>query len=503
MCAYADTAQVVMSVVCCLPLRTCSAPSLLSRIAPWMKRWWQLWTASLVALCGCATYHPAPLDPQHGVAQFAARRLDDRELQAALARLLPQAAAAWPPQEWDRAQLLAVALVRNPQLAVARDQVQVALAHEITAGQMLNPDLTLQSEYGAHGDPHPWLYGVALDWVLRSPGRRHLEQDIARLDTANTRFQLMDGIWALRHELIAALSDWESARRRLTLLDRLAAAQDKLVLGERKRVQAGEDSPSESVTLEQGRIETEQQQAQARAAADAAQVAAARALGFPPDELNTVRFAWADWGVPPDISAERSRVVRERALLSRSDLEAAIGEYSIAEAQFKLAVKRQYPQLTVGPGYYWDHGINKFPLDVGFTLPLNGNKGEIAEARAARDVTGKRMLALQANIFGEIAAAERAEHLARTSTDTAERRLENARHQAVQSELSLHLGESNVMERVGAEILAIRAELEVLEMRAQLQTARNNLEDVLHTPLSGPEVALAQSPDSMALGAGS
>lgn len=459
--------------------------------------------AFLTALCGCATYQPAPLDPQHGVDQFAARRLDDRELQVDLARLLPQAAASWPPQQWDRAQLLAVALVRNPELAVARARVQVTLAHEITAGQMLNPDLTLQSEYGAHGDPHPWLYGVALDWVLRSPGRRHLEQEIARLDTTNTRFQLMDGIWALRRELIAALSDWETARRRLILLDRLAAAQDRLVLGERKRVQAGEDSPSESITAEQGRIETEQQQAEARTAADAAQVAVAKALGFPPDTLNAVQFAWADWGAPPDSSEEESRAVRERALLSRSDLEAAIGEYSIAEAQFKLAVKRQYPQLTLGPGYYWDHGVSKFPLDVGFTLPLNGNKGEIAAARAARDVAGKHMVAVQADIFGEIAAAVRAEHLARTSTDTAERRLENARHQAAQSELSLHLGESSAMERVGAEILAIRAELEVLEMRAQLQTARNNLEDVLHAPLSGPEVALARSPDPMALGAGS
>jgi outer membrane protein TolC len=207
--------------------------------------------------------------------------------------------------------------------------------------------------------------------------------------------------------------------------------------------------------------------------------------------------------MPPGIGAQESGAARERALLSRSDLEAAIGEYSIAEAQFKLAVKRQYPQLTLGPGYYWDHGVTKFPLDVGFTVPLNGNKGEIAAARAARDVAGKRMLAVQADIFGEIAAAERAEHLARSSTDTAERRLENARHQAAQSELSLHLGESSVMERVGAEILAIRAELAVLEMRAQLQTARNNLEDVLHSPLSGPEIALAQSPDSMALGAGS
>ena len=56
-------------------------------------------------------------------------------------------------------------------------------------------------------------------------------------------------------------------------------------------------------------------------------------------------------------------------------------------------------QLTLGPGYYWDHGIAKFPLDVGFTLPVNRNKGEIAEARAARELAGKRMLALQADIW--------------------------------------------------------------------------------------------------------
>jgi hypothetical protein len=28
-------------------------------------------------------------------------------------------------------------------------------------------------------------------------------------------------------------------------------------------------------------------------------------------------------------------------------------------------------------------------------------------------------------------------------------------------------------------------------MRAQLQSSRNNLEDVLHAPMSGPELALA------------
>jgi hypothetical protein len=40
-------------------------------------------------------------------------------------------------------------------------------------------------------------------------------------------------------------------------------------------------------------------------------------------------------------------------------------------------------------------------------------------------------------------------------------------------------------------------------MRAQLQNSRNNLEDVLHAPLSGPELALAKSLSSIASGGGS
>jgi hypothetical protein len=64
---------------------------------------------------------------------------------------------------------------------------------------------------------------------------------------------------------------------------------------------------------------------------------------------------------------------------------------------------RQYPQFQLSPGYYWDHGIAKFPFDVGFTLPLfNRSEGEIAEARAAREVAGQRMLAV-----GEIIGASR------------------------------------------------------------------------------------------------
>jgi hypothetical protein len=40
-------------------------------------------------------------------------------------------------------------------------------------------------------------------------------------------------------------------------------------------------------------------------------------------------------------------------------------------------------------------------------------------------------------------------------------------------------------------------------MRAKLQGSRNTLEDVLHAPLSGPELAMAKSMSSIVSGTGS
>ena len=329
-----------------------------------------------------------------------------------------------------------------------------------------------------------------------------MDNDLAKLETGNAHLQLMDQAWAVRRELAAALSEWESGRRRLHLLARLSAARDRMLAFEKQRIAAGEDSPGELVVAQQVRIQTEQQEAALRQSVDAAQAAAAKALGLPPQALDGVTFAWPDWGEPPPVDEATQRTMHEQALLSRADLGAAIGEYAVAETQLRQSIARQYPQFELSPGYYWDHGIAKFPFDVSFTLPFNGNRGEIGEARAAREVAAQRMLALQAGIYGAIVAAERAERIARASTDAAERQLQAARRQQQSAELGFRLGADDVQDQVGAEILAMRAELEVVQMRAQLQDSRNNLEDVLHAPLSGPELALADVMTSSAPGAG-
>lgn len=452
-----------------------------------------------LALAACADYQPRPLDPAASAQQFAARRLDAPQLHAAVQAWLPDA-VQWPPPEWDRGSLLAVALVQNPALAVARAEVDEALAGEVGAAETSNPELALQSEYARH-ESDRWLYGIGLDFLLRTPARRRLDLDIARLASTNARWQLAGQIWTVRRTLVAALGDWQHAGRRGALLDRLVEDQQQLVAVQQQRVAAGEDAPGALVAVRTALLETEQQRGQARAEAVAAQAALAAVLGVAAEALDGLRLVWPDWGAPPPLDAGALRAAREHALLARADLAAAIGDYAGAEKKLERAVARQYPEFHLQPGYYWDHGIAKWPLDLAFALPLfNRNQGEIAAARAAREVAGQRMLAVQADILGHVEAALRAEAVASANLAAATRRVGAAHEQLRQARLGLELGAIDRAEQIAAAAVALRAELDALQARAQRQAARDALEDALQAPLSGPELALRPAPGEVVPG---
>jgi len=461
--------------------------------------WRPVVAASLIALGlgACASYHAQPLHPQQSARIFAARRLDSPPQRAAVIRLLPQTASQWPPSQWNRAELLAVALADNPQLAVARAEVGRTLAHQITAGELPNPTVGLQSEY-ALDDVHPWLYGVSFELPLRSPTLRRLAISQARIATSHARWQLMDATWTVRSELIGALSDWQSALRRGTLLDALITDQQLLLREQRARVHAGEDAPATLVPVQDALLQAQLQRGEALAAAQRAQSDAAAALGLPPQALDALRLDWSHWGTPPPVSAEQLHAARARALLSRADLSAAIDDYAEAENRLRQAIARQYPQLTLLPGYYWDHGIRKFPFDVNLTLPLfNRNQGEIAEARAGRELAGQRMLALQDSIYDEITAAERAESIAHDNENAARQRLRDAREQLRQASLGLELGAIDRSEQLAARIVVGRAQLDLLQTQTRWQAARDALEDALRAPLSGPELGMGRLESNM------
>ena len=153
---------------------------------------------AVLALGACATYVPAPIEPAKTAEAFAARRLDAPAVRDQIARVLPAAAEPWPPAEWDRAGLLAVALADNGSLAVARAEVEAALAAKITAAETPNPTLGLQAEYARH-EPDQWLYGISFDFLLPHRAVRTIDVEAAELGAAGARADLMEKTWDVRH----------------------------------------------------------------------------------------------------------------------------------------------------------------------------------------------------------------------------------------------------------------------------------------------------------------
>jgi CRISPR system Cascade subunit CasA len=110
-----------------------------------------------------------------------------------------------------------------------------------------------------------------------------------------------------------------------------------------------------------------------------------RILGLPPAEGAGL--------VPMLVHTRPADACNEPAALERRIIDGspsirrALVRYAVAEARLVLEVRKQYPDLQVGPGFGQQDGFEQFQLGLNIPVPiLNANRGGIAEAVALRGV---------------------------------------------------------------------------------------------------------------------
>jgi outer membrane protein TolC len=250
-------------------------------------------------------------------------------------------------------------------------------------------------------------------------------------------------------------------------------------------------STGEVSRLEADRTRVEQIQSgllleEAKGKTAVARASLASAVGVPSSALAEVRLYWPALETAPDDARWTRAAVQEAGLLNRLDVRRALAEYAAAEAALGLEVAKQYPDVTLGPGYLFDQGDRKFTLGFSVTLPIfDRNQGPIAEAEAKRQEAGARFLAVQARAIGEFE-----ESFARTRAAWAEvavaRELQAAADRRVESlRRAVELGESDRVTLLGARLEAAVVESARLEALRRAQEAQGALEDAVQRPLDG------------------
>ena len=439
-------------------------------------------------LAGCAHFESQPLRPDKSAAQFDARRLDDPGLEKFLERNSGGETLHWPKTKWNLSELSLVAFYFHPTIEVARAQWRVAAAGVKTAGARPNPSVTVTPGYDSQipGNYTPWLVPVTFDVPVETAGKRGKRIAEAEKMAESARWNFVSVVWQIRSGVRASLLDYTVAGRRAEFLAKQFSAQQQIVKLLQQRLDAGEISRPELTTALIALNKTQLDLSDARSKKSAARSQLAGALGLSGAALDGVELN-LDFSTP-DTSALTSAAARTLALRTRADILGALADYAAAEADLRLQIAKQYPDLHFGPGYAWNSGNsgdNQWSLGLTLELPiLDQNQGPIAEAAARRKLSAAKFIELQSQVIGQIDRAVAGWRVAEQQLKTGKEMLTAELRQQKSAQAQFEAGAADSLDLLNAKLEFASASLAQLENESQLQQALGQLEDALQSPLT-------------------
>jgi outer membrane protein TolC len=353
-----------------------------------------------------------------------------------------------------------------------------------TAGQVPNPTLNVSpGQYPALIDASAWTVGFLVNFVLEIAGKRERRIELARNLVEAARQDIATASWQVRGRVRSALLELWAAEKRIRLIERRQLVQEQVVGLLERRFAAGE---STALDLARERISRDQIKLSVRGAERQAAEARARlaaAVGVPVRAIEPVQLGLGAFDQPaemPDVGKLANGSLRQAALQERTDVLGMLAEYEASQSALRLEVAKQYPNITLGPGYTYDQGFDLYTFGLSMDLPIfNQNQGPIAEAEARRREATAKFIALQARIIGDIDRAAASYRAAARTLATADALVQRQARQRQQLERAYQLGEVDRLAPLTAEMELALIELSRFEALVQQREALELIEDAL------------------------
>jgi outer membrane protein TolC len=427
-----------------------------------------------LALTACVQFKARPLAAESSSADFSGRSLNDEGLKTFLAENKASGGS------WTVDKLALAAAYYHPDVALARAEADEVAAGIKSAQMRPNPVLSFSPQYASfRANPiTPWFLGFSPSIPIETAGKRskRTEQALAAAEAA--RWRASARAWAARTRVRASMLELHGARENIRLLETEQTLHDEAIKKLTAQMEAGDVSLFEltQARLMLNRTRLALQDARRIAATGEARLAAA--VGLPLNAIQSVKLDFSAFHRLPE--SENSRKL---ALTRRADLMALLSDYAAAEAALKLELARQYPDINISPGYDYNSGQNRWQLGLNVALPLNRNRGPIAEAEARRITAEKRFLAQQAAIQGELDIALAAYQASRAKANTAMQLALEADTASGTTKKMVEAGNVSALELTRRQIEASAAKVALMAANIEAQTAVGALEDAMQSPL--------------------
>ncbi len=360
--------------------------------------------AAAATASGCSTYQSQPLNAGAMHAAWLARTPSDEPARD-FARRLAEAEGWTDEVVFDSSDGLTlreaepVALVFNRELRLARLEAGVARATAEHAGLWEDPVVGVDIERILSGVDDPWVVGGAIGFTIPISGSTSVAKDQADATYAAELARLAAREWATRIALRTLWIEWSAQTERVRLAHALTdRLRDIVALVERQegagvlsrvdaRLFAVELAAAEAdlIASEAGEVEL--------------RLRVLDMLGLSPEAPVVLIPAIAS-------SASQREWTLAQIEAGNADLAVAAAEYAAAEQSLRLEIRKQYPDLVIGPGFATDQGDERVLLGLELPLPLwNRNRQGVAAAHAERDVARARYESTLEHLASRLAIA--------------------------------------------------------------------------------------------------
>jgi len=331
-----------------------------------------------VVLSGCQSYQPRPLDPEEHRARWLERSPQSPGV-VEFAQQLAESGA--PASEYDPtdgiscAEAELIALVFNPELRLARLRAGVTAATAEHAGLWDDPEFSIDVLRVTESVSNPWVITPGLAFTIPISGRLDVEKSRANAALRAELTRVAQHEWQVRHEVRQAWLAWSAALLRAQETRRLIESMGGLTDSTMRLADAGELPRTEAALFVIERSQRQQVGTRLEGQAAVAEQRLRMLLGLSPD---------APLELLPSIDVPESSAVGED-VASSLELRRLREEYDVAEHALHREIRKQYPDLTIGPLLEADQGQSRIGFLGVIPIPvLNANRQGIAEATAKR-----------------------------------------------------------------------------------------------------------------------
>ena len=312
-----------------------------------------------------------------------------------------------------------------------------------------------------------WIGEGGISITIPLSGQPRAEKRYQETAADVARLAALEAEWRFLADLEEHWYVWSAAEAHVKLLDDFLTALKPFRDMAAPLAAAGE-LPSGSARL--FAIEFDRDVARrARAVGEAAsaKVALLGLLGLSPDA--PVELIPSLAGVAPP---EPANVTGEHPALVR-----ARGDYDLTERALRVELRKQYPDVTLSPGFSDEGDESALVLGLGFPIPVwNANRQGIAEAAATRDRTRLEVESLYHEILVELGQDRNTWQGAHTAwTHLSENVAGVLDTQLTESLTLLRLGELNVGLMHGVLTQSLETKQELLDALLAMRTAAGHI----------------------------